>query len=91
VHNPFGTGTGAFDPTMVALMSQALDSAYEVLKAEAKLPRDDAALRSALAKLIIELTKEGELDPTCLAQLALKRFRQDQKSKVTTRSQRGHS
>ena len=77
MHNPFGTGTGAFDPTMVAIMSQALDSAYEILKAEAKLARDDAALQSALAKLIIELAKEGECDPTHLAHRALGRFRQD--------------
>jgi hypothetical protein len=63
---------------MVAFLSQALDSAYETLKAEAKLPRDDAALRSALAKLIIEFAKEGECDPTHLAYQALGRFRQDE-------------
>ena len=78
MHNPFGTGTGAFDPTMLAIMSQALDIAYETLKARAKLARDDAALRSTLAKLIIELAKEGECDPTHLAHLALERFKRDQ-------------
>jgi hypothetical protein len=78
VHNPFVTGTGAFDPTMLAIMSQALDSAYETLKAEGKLPRDDAALRSVIAKLIIELAKEGECDATRLANLALERFKQGQ-------------
>jgi hypothetical protein len=75
VRDFFGTETGAFDPTMVDIMSQALDSAYELFRADAKLAAgDDAAVRSALAKLIIELAKQGEVDPTHLAHLALQRF-----------------
>jgi hypothetical protein len=79
VHDPFGTNGGAFDPSMVDIMSQALDGAYDAVKAEAKRAAgDDAAVRSALAKLIIELAKQGERDPTRLAHLALERFRQAQ-------------
>ena len=77
MHDPFGTDGGSFDQTMVDIMSQALDGAYDAVKAEAKRAAgDDAAVRSALAKLIIELAKHGERDPTHLAHLALERFRQ---------------
>ena len=76
MHDPFETDGGTFDPAMVDIMSQALDRAYETIKTEAKLADGgDASVRPALAKLIIELAKDGERDPAHLAHIALERFR----------------
>ena len=36
MHDPFGTDGGSFDQSMVDIMSQALDGAYDAVKAEAK-------------------------------------------------------
>jgi hypothetical protein len=77
VHDPFGADGGAFDPAMVDIMSQALDGAYAAVEADAKAANGgDAAVRSALAKLIIELAKDGERDPAQLTHLTVERFRQ---------------
>jgi hypothetical protein len=63
---------------MVERMSTALNSAYEqAVGAETKLAEGgDAAVRSALAKLIIKLAMDGERDSARLARLAVERFRQ---------------
>ena len=73
----FGTDAGVFDPATVEIMGHALDRAYEVLKAERKLAPGGVGV-SALAKVILELTKEGERDPKRLTERALDRFRKAQ-------------
>ena len=70
----FGTEGAAFDPETVEILAHALDSAYEVLKADSKLAPGGGGV-SALAKVILELAKEGERDAERLAERALERFR----------------
>ena len=73
----FGTDGSAFDPETVEILAHALDRAYEALEAERKLVPGDGGV-SSLAKVILELAKEGERDPKQLAERALERFRKAQ-------------
>jgi hypothetical protein len=77
VPHRFGTDGAAFDPETVEILAHALDMAYEVLRAERKLVPGDGGV-SALAKLILEVAKEGERDPKRLSERALESFREAQ-------------
>jgi hypothetical protein len=70
-----GPDVTSFDQAMVDVMSRALDSAYETVKVDGRIVHEqEDAVRSALAKLIIQRAKEGEREVARLAQFALTRF-----------------
>jgi hypothetical protein len=66
---PFLEHDHAFGPEDIARMS----AAFEAARSKLGLGRDDLATM-AVAKLIIELAKEGERDPSRLCDLALQRL-----------------
>jgi hypothetical protein len=73
--NHLGPDRDSFDQAMVDVMSRALNSAYEHLRVEGKIVYgQEDAVRSTLAKLIIQGAKDGEREVTRLAEFALESF-----------------
>ena len=62
----------AFDPDEVGILSDALDEAWEAIKAS--LDGDARAVRDALAKHIVEEAQRGELNKRKLCGGALVHF-----------------
>jgi hypothetical protein len=66
----------AFDPEVVAVLSDALDTAWETVRASgAQFNGDTEKARDVLAKHIVELALTGERDRQRLVDGALIRFK----------------
>jgi hypothetical protein len=67
----------AFDPETIAILSAALDDAWEVIEANPAFKIDGHAesARNALAKHIVDMAKQGERDRPGLTEGALARLR----------------
>ena len=64
----------AFDPDTILILSGALEDAWRVIqanKAQFRIQPDDAAARHVLAKHMLEMAHDGELDRERLMQGAL--------------------
>ena len=62
-----GLGSGSFDPKTLAILEAAFDETWLTLK----LNGNDRVRPSELARCILRLATEGELDPTRLQEQAL--------------------
>lgn len=62
-----GIGNGSFDPKTLAVLEEAFDEAWLTLKSNG----NDRVRPNELARCVLRLATEGELDPVRLHDLAL--------------------
>jgi len=68
----------AFDAEATSLLGSTFDAAWDAVVASDSLPADaQHGARERLAGCIIEMFQQGEINPNCLAERALRRLKKD--------------
>jgi hypothetical protein len=89
---PLNLGQGVFDSAETETLSAAFVKAWAFVEFDPMLALCDASERQAqLARCLMALLKQGETDPTPLANSAIKMLRRNRQSEVRKRRARTSS